>query len=124
MSTDLRLHEQPDGTTTIVCLCGSASQKPDFEAAGYRETMAGKIVLPLIIYSTSEGIPLSAEHKLLIVALHYQKIDMAHEILVILKPDPTETKTRDERIGGDTQKERDAALTAGKVVNYFDPQIS
>lgn len=120
--SNIQLCIQPDGSTTIVCLCGSASQKADFEAAGYRETIAGKIVLPLIIYSTSDGIPLSTEQKQLIKALHYHKIEMAHEILVILKPDPTGTKTPEERIGGDTREELKVALEKGKVVNYFDPE--
>lgn len=112
---------QSDGSTTIVCLCGSASQKADFEAAEYLEELAGKIVLTLNIYSKSDSIKLSDQQVQLITKLHYQKMDMAHEILVILKSDPTGTADRETRIGSHARNERDYAAANGKVVNYFDP---
>jgi len=114
---------QIDGSTTIVCLCGSASQKIDFEAAGYRETMAGKIVLPLIVYSTSDGISLTSEQKMLLGVLHYQKMDMAHEILAILKPDPTGKLKPKKRLGDGARNELKYAKEHNKTINYYDPDL-
>lgn len=114
-----RLHKQPDGSTTIVCLCGSASQKSDFEKAEEREELAGKIVLTLNIYSKSTGITLTDDDIALMTAIHYQKIDMAHEILVILKPDPSGTLSQEKRLGDHARDERDYASGNGKKVEYF-----
>ncbi|MBV5327781.1 MAG: hypothetical protein JZU65_09110 [Chlorobium sp.] len=111
---------QADGSTTIVCLCGSASQKVDFEAAEYREELAGKIVLTLNIFSTSNGIKLTDKQLELITDLHYAKIQMAHEVLVVLKPDPIGTLKYNDRIGFHTNREIGYALGKDKVVNYFD----
>ncbi|MBV5328401.1 MAG: hypothetical protein JZU65_12340 [Chlorobium sp.] len=111
---------QADGSTTIVCLCGSSSQKADFEAAEYREVLAGKIVLTLNIFSSSDEIDLSDLELELITDLHFDKIKMAHEILVILKPDPTGRLKYDKRVGASTCIEIGYALGKDKIVNYFD----
>lgn len=111
---------QADGSTTIVCLCGSSSQKTDFETAEYLEELAGKIVLTLNIFSNSDGIGLSEEEIELITDLHYDKIKMAHEVLIILKPDPTGTQKYEKRIGTATSREIGYALGKDKVVKYFD----
>lgn len=116
-----QLHTQPDGSTTIVCLCGSAVQKADFESAECHEELAGKIVFSLNIFSSSGGITPSDSQIRLITRPHYQKMDLAHEILVILKPDPTGTKSLEQRLGTHTKQERDYAVKHGKLVNYYDP---
>ena len=116
-----QLHTQPDGSTTIVCLCGSASQKADFESAECREELAGKIVFSLNIFSSSDGVKLSDSQIQLITRLHYQKMDLAHEILIVLKPDPTGTKSLEQRLGIHTKQERDYAVKHRKLVNYYDP---
>ena len=122
LTAQILMDKQPDGKTTIVCLCGSSKQKADFEAAEYREELAGKIVLTLNIYSQSTGIVINDPHLRLITALHYQKIDMAHEVLIILKPDDTGKALFDDRMGKSTLQGRDYAVQQGKIVNYFDPQ--
>jgi hypothetical protein len=74
---------------TIVCLCGSTRFYAAFQAANYRETMAGRIVLSVGFYPHSaeqahgEAIGCTPGQKAALDALHLRKIDLADEVLVI-----------------------------------------
>lgn len=68
---------------TIVCLCGSTRFKSEFERAGEEETLAGRIVLTLGIFSAASGRTLSVGELELQHRLHRSRIDMADEILVV-----------------------------------------
>ncbi len=84
-----------EGTPTIVCLCGSTRFWREFQAAGLRETMAGKIVLSIGAASGTDdehfgGLP-QAEYdaiKTQLDELHMRKIDLADEVLILNKRQP------------------------------------
>lgn len=74
----------------IVCLCGSTRFYAEFQAANYRETLAGHIVLSVGFFGHTAG---QAHGQSVGVAdeatkerldeLHLHKIDLADEVLVI-----------------------------------------
>ncbi|HEY2353347.1 MAG TPA: hypothetical protein VGH79_00420 [Gaiellaceae bacterium] len=67
----------------VVCLCGSSRFREEFDEAAATETLAGRIVLSLGIFSGASGATLSDEQVALLRRLHLQRIDLADEILVI-----------------------------------------
>lgn len=74
----------------VVCLCGSTRFKQAFIEANFRETMAGKIVLSVGLYSHADAhvyTPSPAE-KAALDELHFRKIDRADEVLVLDCPKP------------------------------------
>lgn len=83
----IRPHQPP--RPTVVCLCGSTRFYEAFQRANYEETMAGKIVLSVGFYPHSagqahgEGVGCTPEQKEALDQLHFRKIDMADEILVL-----------------------------------------
>lgn len=69
----------------VVTLCGSTRFKQAFIEANFRETMAGRIVLSVGLYSHADAevyAPMEAEKETL-DQLHFRKIDMSDEILVL-----------------------------------------
>jgi hypothetical protein len=74
---------------TIVCLCGSTRFYEEFQAANYRETMAGRIVLSVGFYphcserAHGEPVGCTDEQKAKLDELHLRKIDLADEVLVL-----------------------------------------
>ena len=81
------------GIPTIVCLCGSTRFWREFQEAGLRETLAGKIVLSISAARAADGddktfggyMPEGDYDavKIKLDALHKKKIDLADEILVL-----------------------------------------
>jgi len=69
----------------IVCLCGSTKFKQEFIDANFRETMKGKIVLSVGFFrhTDKELHHLTREEGRSLDRLHLQKIDLAHEILIL-----------------------------------------
>jgi hypothetical protein len=75
---------------TIVCLCGSTRFYDVFAKLNLEETLAGKIVLSIAsnrktedeIFATMNASELE-QVKQKLEKLHYQKIDLADEILVV-----------------------------------------
>lgn len=73
----------------IVCLCGSTRFYKEFQRANYEETMAGNIVLSVGFYmhvaeeAHGETWGCTPEQKIALDALHFRKIDLADEVLVI-----------------------------------------
>lgn len=98
---------------TIVCLCGSSRFKREFEQAARDETLAGRIVLSLGLFSKADGFALSDEQVRLLKQLHQYRIDLADEILVI---------NPGGYVGDSTADEIDYALGNGKKVRWLiDP---
>jgi len=105
---------------TIVCLCGSTRFYHEFQAANFRETMAGKIVLSVGFFAGSpgemkqehgEGVGISPAEKALLDELHKRKIDLADEILVL---------NVGRYIGDSTRSEIAYAIEHGKPVRYLE----
>lgn len=111
--------EDAPGGPKVVCLCGSTRFWREFQRAGLRETMAGRIVLSIGAASGTDD-----EHfgnldqyeydriKTELDELHLRKIDLADEILVL---------NVDGYIGESTARELEYAKQHGKAVRFLEP---
>lgn len=139
----IRLHQD---FPTIVALCGSTRFWREFQAASLRETMAGRIVLSIGAASGTDD-----EHfgnlpreeydnvKHVLDLLHFYKIDLADEVLILNAKRPWCPKCRracpDDwilsqcctvlvemrpYIGESTARELAHAQAHGKVVRYLE----
>ena len=90
---------------TIVCLCGSVRFRQAYRDANLRETLEGKIVLAAEIFDY-----LSRTELDLLARLHFRKIDLADEILIL---------NVGGYIGESTQIELDYAIGKGKIVRFL-----
>jgi hypothetical protein len=97
-----------------VTLCGSTRFKREFIEANFRETMAGRIVLSVgwFGHADHEVYELTDAEKIALDVLHFRKIDLSDEILVI-----------SERfyIGDSTHKEIQYAQRLGKPIRWWEP---
>lgn len=105
---------------TVVCLCGSTRFWREFQAAGLRETMAGKIVLSIGAASGTDD-----EHfgnlpkeeydrvKTMLDTLHLRKIDLADEVLIL---------NVGGYIGESTARELAYARSLGKGVHFLEAE--
>lgn len=108
----------------IVCLCGSTKFWRTFQRAGLEETMKGNIVLSIGAAAGTDD-----EHfgnlkpedyeavKDKLDVLHYQKIFLADEILVL-----DELKDGQPYIGTSTRAEIAFAIRMGKGVRYWSQE--
>ena len=103
---------------TIVCLCGSTRFWREFQAAGLRETMAGRIVLSIGASSGTDdehfGNLLRDEYdriKTMLDELHLRKVDLCDEILVL---------NQGGYIGESTAGELAYARSLGKRVRFLE----
>lgn len=92
----------------IVCLCGSTKFKTDFERANKEETLAGNIVLSVGMFGHEIGLDMAGAEKRAIDRLHFRKIELADEIIII-HPD---------YMGLSTCDEYHYALALGKPVRF------
>ena len=97
-------------TPIIVCLCGSTRFIAAFEEANRRETLADKIVLTVGVDFKREGANLSEEDKQRMDSLHFAKIDLAREILVL---------NIDGYVGCSTAREICYAARQGKRIRFW-----
>lgn len=103
----------------IVCLCGSTRFYDAFQKANYEETMAGKIVLTVGFYPHSteqahgESIGITPEQKQELDQLHFRKIEMADEVLIL---------NVGGYIGESTRRELAHARNLGKQVRFLEPE--
>jgi hypothetical protein len=110
---------QPDPTRPrIVCLCGSTRFWRTFQEAGLKETLAGRIVLSIGAASGTDD-----EHfgnlpreeydavKEMLDQLHFRKIELADEVLVL---------NVDGYVGLSTAREMNYALKLGKSVRFWE----
>lgn len=95
----------------IVCLCGSTKFKKEFIQANFEETMKGKIVLTVgwFSHSDKEIFYPSTEEKKNFDKLHFQKINLCDEILVL---------NINGYIGWSTQNEINYAESLNKKIRY------
>ena len=103
----------------IVCLCGSTRFLDAFDAVSLRETLAGHIVLSVGSHRRSDAewlAQLDAGQQAQALAqlreLHFQKIALADEILVV---------NVGGYIGESSRQEIDYAQSVGRRVRYLEP---
>jgi hypothetical protein len=96
----------------IVCLCGSTKFKDAFIKANFEETMRGNIVLTVGWFSheDKETYYPTPEEKRMLDTLHFAKIAMADEILVI---------NINGYIGISTCDEIGYAMALGKEIRFY-----
>ncbi len=105
---------------TIVCLCGSTRFYDVFSILNLEETLAGKIVLSIAsdrqtedeIFATMNELELE-QVKQKLEKLHYQKIDLADEILVV---------NVNGYVGESTTREILYARETKKTVRWLEPE--
>ncbi|HAG53250.1 MAG TPA: hypothetical protein DCL21_05645 [Alphaproteobacteria bacterium] len=95
----------------IVCFCGSTKFKQAFEQANRQESLKGNIVLSLPQFSQADNIAVTEEEIKILKQVHYEKIKLADEILVI---------NVDGYIGEATKQEIEFAKSLGKSVRYLE----
>ncbi|ADU29089.1 hypothetical protein [Evansella cellulosilytica] len=94
----------------VITLCGSTKFKDDFEKANAYLTLQGNIVLSVGFFEQSDGFTISENQAKQFEKLHFKKIDMSDEILVI---------DVNGYIGESTRKEIAYATQNGKAVQYY-----
>jgi len=111
-------------TAIVVCLCGSSRWPELHHRVMMEETLAGNIVIPLGLYghadyppgakaATNDGDEATAVKQML-DRLHYQKIDLSDEIIVV---------SDDGYFGSSTRREIAYAQAQGKRVRYRQNDI-
>jgi hypothetical protein len=95
----------------IVCLCGSTRFKQEFIDANRDETLKGHIVLSVGLFGHVEGLDMDSECKANLDQLHFRKIDLADEVLIL---------NVNGYIGQSTKKEIVYAEQNGKPIRYLD----
>jgi len=98
----------------VVCLCGSTRFKEAFESAMRSETLNGKIVLTVGLFGHLEGLDMEGSDKVMLDQLHFRKIDLADEILVL---------NVGGYIGSSTRNEINYAFKTKKLVRYLETPI-
>jgi hypothetical protein len=117
-----QLHEtRPTDFPTVTVLCGSTRFYDEFQAANYRLTMEGKIVLSVGFYPHAqaehghgEGVGHDSAEKVALDELHKRKIDLADEVLVL---------NVGGYIGDSTRSEIAYARETGKRIRYLVEQV-
>lgn len=99
----------------IVCLCGSTRFKEAFVKANRDETLKGNIVLSVGMFGHQEGIDMNGEVKKRLDQLHFRKIDLAHEVLVL---------NVGGYIGESTRNEINYSLSKHKPIRYLEPILT
>jgi hypothetical protein len=116
------LHSQKENhmTPKIVCLCGSTRFSATFREANLRETLAGNIVLTVGCDTKSDtdlfGGKLPEEQtaiKTRLDALHFRKIELANEVLIL---------DVDGYIGDSTRRELNHAHELGKSIRFWSDE--
>jgi hypothetical protein len=108
----------PSDFPTIVCLCGSTRFWREFQEWGLKETLAGKIVLSIGAASGTDdehfgNLPREEYEavKADLDQLHFRKIDLADEVLIINKGG---------YIGESTMNELNYARDTGKIIRFLE----
>lgn len=101
------------GRPKIVCLCGSTKFPDAFRDAMKVETLAGRIVLTVGMFGHQEGIDMDGPVKAMLDQLHFRKIDLADEILVL---------NVNGYVGHSTGNEIQYAREHGKPVRWLELQ--
>lgn len=94
----------------VVCLCGSTRFKDAFIEANREESVKGNIVLTVAMFGHLEGLDMDGEAKKTFDELHFRKIDLCDEVLVL---------NVDGYIGESTAREIAYAKSVGKPVRFL-----
>ena len=94
----------------VITLCGSTKFKKQFEDANAFLTLQGNVVLSVAFFEQSEGMHITPEQARLFGEIHFRKIDLSDEILVI---------DVEGYIGESTKKEIEYAKERKKSVTYY-----
>lgn len=102
----------------IVCLCGSTRFKAAYDQANYEETCAGKIVLSVGFYphqkdEHGEEVGCDPDLKVRLDRLHFRKIELADEVLIL---------NVGGYIGESTRRELNHAWRLGKHVRFLESE--
>jgi len=97
----------------VVTLCGSTKFYDAFQLANLKETMEGRIVLSVGSFMRSEQPPMGCtpEQKDALDELHFDKISMSDEILVL---------NVDGYVGESTRNEIALAIMLNKPIRWYD----
>ncbi len=98
----------------IITLCGSSRFKAEHEAMQARETLLGAIVIPMGFYHHLQQVPITAEQKRMVDELHFCKIDLSNEILVV---------NPNGYIGESTTGEIAYAIATHKEIRFSEPKL-
>lgn len=98
-------------TFRIICLCGSRKFKDDFIKVEKEESLKGNIVLTLSHFSKFDNEILSVKELQTLTTVHFQKIILSDEIIVINK---------DGYIGVSTKKEIEFGKSLGKTIRFLE----
>jgi hypothetical protein len=117
-SRKMKLHLE-NGKPKIVCLCGSTRFYKEFQDANRNETLQGNIVLSVGCFvhaaNGEEGggfLEITDEQKEALDTLHFRKIELADEVLVL---------NVGGYIGKSTQREIGYASRLDKPIRYLEP---
>jgi hypothetical protein len=116
-----RDYELPESRPRIVCLCGSTRFWRQFQESSLQETLAGRIVLSIGAARGADdddksfgGYTPADQYdavKVQLDALHFRKIELADEVLVL---------NVGGHIGESTRNEVNHALSLGKPLRYLE----
>lgn len=99
----------------IVCLCGSTRFVDTFNKWRKNLTLEGKIVvsIELVLPQSTREDPQHNDYKTkqMLDELHFRKIDLADEVMIL---------NIGGYIGNSTRKELEYALSIGRVVRYLE----
>lgn len=101
----------------ITTLCGSTRFYEAFQRANYELTLAGHVVLSVGFYphaslAHGEAIGCTPEQKEDLDLLHFDKIEMSHEIFVL---------NVGGYVGHSTRNEIAYAIARGKLIRWLEP---
>lgn len=103
----------------VVCLCGSTRFMEQFFRSGWAETLAGHIVLSVGVVMDHPGdaegghVGEALGVKDMLDELHFRKIDLADDVLVL---------NCNGYVGQSTQREIAYAIFTGKTVRFLEPE--
>ena len=102
----------------VVTLCGSTRFMKEFQEANLAETLAGKIVLTIGCDTRTDrdifGHLSEAEEKIIkakLDVLHFAKIDLSDEVLIL---------NRADYVGDSTRRELEYARMRGKSIRWLE----
>lgn len=98
-----------DNQPSVVTICGSTRFRTEMAAANRELTLAGHIILAPGVFA-HDGDEITEDQKVALDALHFRKIDMADEVLVV---------NPGGYVGESTRREIAYAHRTGKPVRYL-----
>ncbi len=119
----LEIDHQSMQKPTVVCLCGSTRFSEAFQDANLKETLAGKIVLTIgcdikgddELFAQEFMTPDELENlKTQLEVLHFRKIDLADEVLIL---------NINGYIGESTARELAYAQAMGKNIRFLEVEL-